>query len=106
MNRRIPDLRWYASCLSFCQLPPLMRRHVERRQRALWWKVGKLPRDVGEALDRRVAPLRVFRAVAWAKSADEKRARHTMAIEHHARTGHWPSARVITEARAPVPLAA
>jgi len=106
MKRRLPDLRWYAACLLFCKLPELMRRHVERRQRALWWQIGKLPRELGEGLDRWRAPLAVFRAIAWAKSADEMRARHVFAIEQRARTGHWPSARAITEAHAPVPLAA
>lgn len=106
MKRRLPQLRWYAACFLFCQLPELMRRHVERRERALWWRIGKLPRELGEDLDRRSAPLRVFRAIAWARSADEKRARHVFAIEHRARTGHWPSGRAIAEAHVPVPLAA
>ena len=106
MNRSTPDLRWYAACVLFCQLPERMRHHVERRQRALWWKIGKLPREVGEDLDGRAAPLAVFRAIAWARSADGKRACHALAIEHRVRTGQRPSARDITEAREPVPLAA
>jgi len=100
MKPQILDIRWYAACLLFCQLPDTMRRHVARRQRALWWKIGKLPREMGEALDAREAPLLVFRGIAWARSADEKRVRHAFAIDWHAHRGEWPSERMILAARA------
>jgi hypothetical protein len=90
MKRKPDRIPWYASCVLFSQLPEPMRRHVERRQRALWWKIAKLPREMGEDLDTRAAPLHVFRAIAWARSADEKRIRHAFAIEYHATTGQWP----------------
>ncbi len=91
MSQENRVIRWYAACRLFVLLPAAMQRAVSRQTLAHYRRIHRLPRDVGEDLDRRGAPFAIFRWVAWGATTAEKRARHAIAVEHHARTGHWPN---------------
>jgi len=83
---------WYATCQAFFVVPEDQRRAVTRQTLAHYRRIRDLPPDLGEDLDRRAAPLAIFRWVAWAATGADRRARHAFAVERHAHTGHWPSA--------------
>ena len=84
---------WYALCRTFSSLPEPLRGGVSRQMHAHYRRIAHLPRDVGEDLDRRAAPLGIVRWVAWGDGEAEARARHAAAVAHHARTGRWPDPR-------------
>jgi hypothetical protein len=81
---------WYAACRALLAVPEPLRRHLSRQTLALYRRIRKLPPELGEELDRRAAPLAIFRWVAWGAGDAEQRARHAATVEHHARTGRWP----------------
>ncbi len=85
--------RWYAYCRTFVHLPPAMRRAVARQTFAHYRRIARLPRDLGEDLDRRRAPLTTCRWIAWGHSDAARRTRHAAAVAHHTRTDRWPNDR-------------
>jgi hypothetical protein len=85
-------LRWCAASRSFLQLPELLRRGISRQTLAHYRRIRALPPDLGEDLDRRAAPLAIFRWIAWGATDAERRARHALAVERHTGTGRWPGA--------------
>jgi hypothetical protein len=88
--------KWYAACRAFPSLPDVFRDKVSRQTQATYRKIARLPKAVGQELDRRLAPLFVVRWIAWAKTRDAIVARHVAAIAHHDRTRRWPPENQLT----------
>jgi hypothetical protein len=93
MPRKRNVRRWYAASISVSSLPETLRRDVSCQMLAHYRKIADLPRDVGEDLDRRAAPLGIVRWIAWGAGEGDVRARHAVAVKHHDRTGRWPGPR-------------
>lgn len=71
-------------------MAPGMRQEVSRQTQAHYRRIGRMPRDWGEALDRRGAPLFVMRWVAWAGDEEEGERRLQEAIGLWDRRGRRP----------------
>lgn len=85
--------RWYAACCAFFTVPDVMRRVISRQTLAHYRRIRQLPRDLGEDLDRRSAPLTIVQWVAWGAGEGAQRARHAAAVEHHTCTRRWAGAK-------------
>jgi len=69
MSHDDPPRTWYAACRAFFCVPEAMRCVVSRQTLAHYRRVTRLPRDLGEDLDRRSAPLSVFKWIAWGQGS-------------------------------------
>jgi len=90
METNLPTHGWYAACRVYFAQPAAERCPVTRQALAHYRWIARLPRAMGEDLDRRGAPQFVMRWIAWAKPAEARQLRYEAAIEHHARMGRWP----------------
>jgi hypothetical protein len=96
---------WWKYARAFQQMPENTRRadvpnHHVRSHLA---RIARLPPSIGEALDRRKAPMRVYRFIAYAPDSAAvplqlaQKARGDGVIEFLARTGRWPLPRQMRE---------
>jgi len=81
---------WYAVCCAYLATPVSVRFRVSRQTLATYWRIKRLPRDWGEALDRREAPLAVMRWIGWAADRGERERRYREAIASFDGNVGWP----------------
>jgi hypothetical protein len=90
MGDENPVCQWYALCRAYLASPRRSRKSVTRQTLATYRRIRELPAELGQGLDRRGAPLRVVRWVAWAETDEVRRERYLLAVGYHERAGRWP----------------
>jgi hypothetical protein len=97
MDKDASAERWYAFCCRFLTAPGDHRPRVSRQTLAHYRRIQRLPRAMGEQLDRLDAPFHVLRWIAWASTDVERGARYSKALDRRQHTGRWPSWRHLSE---------
>jgi hypothetical protein len=83
-------VRWFEACLSYRRTPECVRKQVSPPTRSSYLRIAALPAAIGEALDERCPPLRVYRFVAWGKGNADIERRLAIVRRLRRELGRWP----------------
>jgi hypothetical protein len=82
---------WFKKSVAYRRIPPDLRKDLSQPHRSTCLRIAHMPPSIGEELDRRGAPLRVYRFIGWAGLGEEAmRRRYELVLRLHEALGRWP----------------